>query len=246
MHVWEGHGKGTWDGIGGILKKMLAQAILYEDKIQTSSGLIQTSKDCHEHAHNVFSHPDWIRKHQNSPVSEFECFYADEAKGDIDRSLAPYAYDSVPGIMSMRQFLRHSDGILLCRTFTCWCPACWKVVRRGEGCDSVGVVPGCESSVGAWRAHYKYEDRQVQCHEPSKVARTRAQTKAAGKEMCLRTLKPGMFLAIQVEQQRDHFWIARALDVGDRSCFYRRDFEQTTRINKTSYCPGMIYCMLLV
>lgn len=92
--------------------------------------------------------------------------------------------------------------------------------------------------VGEWGKYYKYEDRQVNCHAPSKKAKTRAEAKVKGKEMCLSALKPGMFLAVQVERERDHFWVARALNVGDDTCFYRKNFKEGTKINKTSYTPG--------
>lgn len=138
---------------------MLRLAILYDEKtIKTTSGLIQSAFDCFEHARNVYG-PKWHEQHKNDPVSEFVCLFGNEEGGEIDaaraehgsidRSLAAYSYDSIPGIRSMRQFMRHADGVVIARTFTCWCDACWAVERRGCGCNSVGIVDGCTSCTGS-------------------------------------------------------------------------------------------------
>ena len=222
-------GKGVWDGVGGIVKKKLTDAILKLGK------LIKTPKDCYEYIDSVMCSEVWREAHMGGSIVEFVSFYAEE--GEIDRSNAPYTYDSIPGIRTMRQFIRIEPGVIMARQFACWCPACWTVEGRGIGAmNTVGIVAGCTSagdlhcssssekcdntcdSQCGWAHAYAWQEREVHIQ---KIAVRDAARKAAQDKWranCLRDIndEPGQLLAVQLQLSKDHFGICRTVNSGNR------------------------------
>jgi hypothetical protein len=122
-----GHGKGPWDGFGGMLKRVMRRATT-DEKV-----LLKSSADVVAFLRLRFCCEDWQEKHNlesNYTINEIVFF---EAKmGDIDRR-ENEVYDKIDGIQKSFGFMAIADNSVIYRWFDCWCPACMKAGGAGVG-----------------------------------------------------------------------------------------------------------------
>ena len=68
-----GHGKGPWDGLGGIIKRMLRQDTI-DKKLKSKSRIMKTPLDAVEHIKDRFCTEGWKEKHKDMTINEFMVF----------------------------------------------------------------------------------------------------------------------------------------------------------------------------
>ena len=64
-----GHGKGPWDGLGGILKRMLRQDTI-DKKLKSDSGVLKTPLDAVQHLRARVCTEEWKEQHRNMTINE--------------------------------------------------------------------------------------------------------------------------------------------------------------------------------
>lgn len=85
LHWHAGHGKGTWDGIGGLVKRQLRQDVLHK-MFLASSNKLSLPYDCYEHTCARFCSAEWRQRHEKFAIKEVKVFW-----GGVDGSAAESA-----------------------------------------------------------------------------------------------------------------------------------------------------------
>jgi len=127
-----GHGKGVWDGLGGVIKRRL------REDITNGTAKIAVPWDCYNHVVRTMDTPIWRANHSHLKVSEFRFHWATTDKfGRPDKGLE-YEYTPLTGGHTTRQFVAVRNDVVGMRPFACWCGAC----RDFSPANSSGSIDG--------------------------------------------------------------------------------------------------------
>jgi hypothetical protein len=151
-----GHGKGPWDGFGGIIKNYIARRIISEGlTFQTEQDLYDYIKKCFDSFESVerFGKVSTTIKTWTVLFVKATALAAFEELGNLRRSKDDVrsitAFEHAAGTRSIFSYEALTDSCLACRINGCWCNFCCAVVvlvveyGGRDGKISSVQVPGC-------------------------------------------------------------------------------------------------------
>ena len=138
-----GHGKGAWDGVGGMFKRVLRRDTLDTESIYHC--ILKTYSDVASALRKRFCHADWEKAHDiESNFTVNKVVVHEAGLDDIHRPRVDEELDSVDGIQKSFGFRALSSGVVLQRWFDCWCGVRMSVSTPGDGkMDSNYRVADC-------------------------------------------------------------------------------------------------------
>ena len=224
-----GHGKGPWDGFGGLLKRVMRR-----DTID-GNVVILDYVEAAQHLRRKFCTAGWQQKHgldSRYTINKVSIFDA-HSKG-INRK-EHEVYESVVGIQKSFGYMALGGERVLQRWFDCWCCKCLLVASPGvPPMDSNYQVPACECGEPWW-------EHSVALLGARGIMAQKKQAQSRGRELA-RKLKPNSFIAVQDRQGQGHtvpFLIGITLDTGGGSCIIEEVQDRKT-INGTRFDPGVV------
>ncbi len=207
-----GHGKGPWDGFGGLMKRVMRR-----DTVD-GNVILKNYAECAAHLRARFCTEMWQQTHgleSRYTINRVSVVEADVT--DIDRR-ENEIYDSVTGIRKSFGYLALGEGRVLQRWFDCWCPSCLLATAPGMGSmDSNYKVAGCTSGERWWEC-------AVELQGTRGVAAQRKDAQRKGRELAAK-LTPGTFIAVQDRENQNHavpFLVGITRDAGDGTCIAER------------------------
>jgi hypothetical protein len=128
-----GHGKGPWDGVGGMFKRVLRRDTL--DTMSIYHCVLKTYADVARALRKRFCHVGWEKAHDiESNFTVNKVVVHEAGIGEIERPVVDEEFDSIDGIQKSFGFRALRHGVVLQRWFDCWCPTCMSVTQPGEMC----------------------------------------------------------------------------------------------------------------
>ena len=224
-----GHGKGPWDGFGGLMKRVLRRDTI-DNNIVISDFMVAAA-----HLRSRFCTKHWEKKHgldSNYTINEVQIFTAHSK--DIYRK-SEEVYDSVQGIRKSFGYCALPKARVLQRWFDCWCSNCRASLAPGEGSmDSNYKVVGCER-IEPWLEH------TVELQGSRGIGQAKATAQKRGRELASK-LKPNTYVAVQDREAQGYtvpFLIGITQDTGNGSCIVEEvkgdKSIDGTRFNKGDY-----------
>ena len=130
-----GHGKGLWDGLGGMLKSKAKSIVRGAQSSKTATVIpgtgsiaLRSAVDVHAMLLHHFQSEEWIAEAKASKkrILTIELFLSSQRpKMDpIHRPSPPETFSLLDGISSRYQFHVISRGLVDMRVRPCWCAAC--------------------------------------------------------------------------------------------------------------------------
>ena len=165
-----GHGKGLWDGLGGMLKSKAKSIVRGAQSSKTATVIPGTGKLALYSAVDVynmllfhFQSPEWVSeaKASGKRIQTIQLFLSSQRplKDPVRRPAPPESFTLLDGISSRYQFHVVHRGVMDARVRPCWCLACMKSFL-GRTYVSAGqvshVVAGC---INAANRRYEFERR---------------------------------------------------------------------------------------
>ena len=120
-----GHGKGVWDGLGGLMKRNLRHCTV-QKRVLSDFGLIKNWLDVRQHLQRTFETPEWKQAHQCSTVNEFVV----QGVAEFQRPSVDYEFEFVFGIRKNFSYCALRKYVVLQREWGCWCPACMHALSK--------------------------------------------------------------------------------------------------------------------
>ena len=218
-----GKGKGPWDGLGAMVKSKVRRDITNE-RCRTASKRIRSALEVAEHLRNLFSTPDWLRKHTHMKINEIVVMYIDKDETDPDYPkfhwpVVEPKYSTFTDISKKYCFKCCGGGRVAGKRFCCFCEACCLALDGAEGSMTPLLdIPACRRH---HLASFRGSEQTITCTAAAGRANARARQKALWAEL-KRILRAGKHVAIQArelwstEERRHlrpgHFWAA---ELGD-------------------------------
>jgi hypothetical protein len=256
-----GKGKGAWDGLGAMVKTKVSRDIT-NGRCLTQSKRIRSALEVAEHLRNLFSKPDWLRKHAHTKINEIVVMYID--KDETDPNYPRFHWPTVePKYSTFSQiskkycFLMRGGGRAAGKRFCCFCERCCLALEGDEGSMTPLLeIPGCR------RCHlssFKGSEQTITCTAAAGLANAKARAKALWAEL-KRNLKAGKHVAIQVrelwstEERRHlrpgHFWGAELADADGKGSpiihTFTRKNEYFTLSDGRKMRGDAVECLLLL
>jgi hypothetical protein len=259
-----GHGKGPWDGVGGMFKRVLRRDTL--DSESSYHCILKTYADVAQHLRKRFCHLGWEKAHDIESTFTVNKVVVHEAGlGVIARPKFDEEFDSVDGIQKSFGYRALRPGVVLQRWFDCWCPACMSVTRPGDTfmdsnyrvaqcCSQKHWMDAASSTEQQYWEHvlpqlrgkcndpgspFRWWESSVQRHDlRGNYARRKVAQDAGAKSAS--ELKIGEFVAFQDRENQGHtypYYIGQTVDSGNGSCITKQCTEREA-INGTGFTRG--------
>ena len=137
-----GHGKGPWDGVGGMFKRVLRRDTV--DLKSIYHCVLKTYAHIAEHLRKRFCCEGWETAHGiDSSFTVNKVVVHEAGIGEIERPVVDEEFDSVDGIRKSFGFRALRPGVVLQRWFDCWCPVCMAVTEPGHHAASLLLASRC-------------------------------------------------------------------------------------------------------
>jgi hypothetical protein len=227
-----GHGKGPWDGIGGMMKRAL-RADTIKGKV-----ILKTYTAVAAHLETKFSDA-WQEKHKvgtGYTINAVKVFVIDSS--EIERNIHE-VYDSVGGIRKSFGYMAMSNGRVLQRWFDCWCTACTAATGPEAGMAEVSSTSGYHVTDCKLPVPEPWWDCSVQLQGTRGIQAQKIVAQANARKM-VAGLKPGTFVAVQdrtAQGREEHYLIGITIDCGDGGCIVKH-CDEREYIEKTRFDPG--------
>jgi hypothetical protein len=222
-----GHGKGPWDGFGGLMKRVMRRDTIDENVVLLD--YVQAAA----HLRTRFCTELWQQKHGLDSKYTINKVSVIEAHSlDIDRRDYEVFAPAV-GIRKSFGYMALSTERVLQRWFDCWCPRC--ILADGPGRGSMNSnyqVTGCRAQEPWW-------EHSVALQGTRGVGARRKEAQRRGRELAGK-LKPGMFIAVEdrgIIGPDVPFWIGVTQDAGNGTCIAKHHNERQT-VGSTRFDPG--------
>ena len=218
-----GKGKGAWDGLGAMVKTKIRRDIT-DERCLTQSKRIRSALEVAEHLRNLFSKPNYLRKHSNMKINEIVVMYIDKDETDPNYPKFTWPtvepkYSTFKDISKRYCFKMGGGGRVAGKRFCCFCEPCCRALQRDEGSMTTLLdIPGCR------RRHlssFQGSEQTITCTQAAGLANQKARAKALWKKL-KPLLQVGRHVALQArelwstEERRHlrpgHFWGA---ELGD-------------------------------
>lgn len=189
----------------------------------TKSRRIRSALEVAEHLRNLFSTPEYLKKHADMKINEIVVMYIDKDESDPNYPQFHWPavepkYSTFTDISKKYCFRMGGGGRAAGRRCCCFCEACCLALEDGTGMTQLLDIPGCK------RRHlstFAKSEQTIKCTAAAGLANQKVRAKALWKEL-QRVLKAGKHVAIQArtlwgEEERrhlrpGHFWAA---ELGD-------------------------------
>ena len=211
--LWEtcapGHGKGPWDGIGAVVKRLL-RALEIKDKVYVRGAL--------DIYNTLANHADsWHKKIGSKVMLDKFTFHYVPGKGEdltgaalpenvlkpITRPKNKPSVTAVPDIRSRFCFEFRDNDKVATRALSCHCDKC--LSRKYRSCDA-------HKAMGGWKATKIYYERAG--GQASKSAmRSRKEKLSDMRRLAARNAKPGAVVALESKDDNEGFgfWLAEGV-----------------------------------
>lgn len=220
--VWEfgppGHGKGVWDGIGAWMKRTVRQDVIDHSTanptVLTSNGHILSPAQVAEHLQARFQTNEFICTHLLSTINEVIVEYTHTRQ--IVRPQPDHVYDSLPGMKKTFLFQAVREGVLLMRSFSCWCCACFRAWGAGMGTmDSNYHCQQCESLQLTWNevSIERTDAAGISNMRKRSLAKARQLTKQLQAHFARSNVPVWVAVQNRGEEDQDQYWIGRAIRI---------------------------------
>lgn len=232
-YIWSfgapGHGKGFFDGMGGVFKNMI-HGLIKKTKTSTggiegtASGYIESPQDVFDALEYRFSGEQLEArrkkggKGKKNQVDKYMFLqHIIEADGEIRRP--EETFTSLENISSCYQFSVSNEGLVHSRERSCWCIHCTAAMINGsvEWNLSHNVRRCTSRSVGESRGSNAYEFTKRQCAKvtgPS-ATKTLAARRQSRNDMA-KGLGMGDWLVFKsTDDPKQPFWLGRAVSKSD-------------------------------
>ena len=223
-----GHGKGPWDGLGGLMKRVLRSETI---KLKV---VLRTYQDVAAYLRLRFCNEDWLQKHKVGTGYKINCVKITEVDSNQIKRDENEIYESIYSLRKSFGYMALTKGKVLQRWFDCWCRNCMRATEPGEGTmNSNYQINQCLLSE-------PYYECSVQLQGTRGVIAQRKAAQAKGRDLA-RHLQPGTFVAFQDrENQNDSvpFMIGITIDYGNGTCIIQDMFTERTYLNGTRFDEG--------
>jgi hypothetical protein len=223
-----GHGKGPWDGIGGMLKQWMLRRVISElhprDPEILESELIDeeriaTAKGCYDAWVKHFCSESYEQSIEgDNKKIKFVFHYAGPDESPIIRPNEE-SFDRIESIKSCYQFFMIRTGEVLARHRSCWCLGCLSVAMRGPGEGTkltsdynVGFA-GCSKSNSEF---YTWSNKSCRCKEGVQIAERESKLKQLGHDLAEQVQIGDWLLFEAFNDEEDEMWLARAVPFPNR------------------------------
>jgi hypothetical protein len=235
-YVWTfgapGHGKGVYDGLGGIIKNK-SNSLIKETKSScnpipgTESGYINSPKDVYDALAAAFGHELYQqrRKKGKNSISLFSFSYFGTNNNPIRRAEGE-EFKSLDKISSNYQFTVSDVGVVYSRMRSCWCLKCYAALTDGsKHWLDTHSVRGCTSSFDTATNVYKFEKKE--CWKIRGVnANLELQQRKRSRNEMSSTLTTGAWVIFKSDGDEDQlFWLGKTVGKSDwdESCTWFND-----------------------
>ena len=225
-----GHGKGPWDGFGGMLKRVMRRAII------DGGVVMRNGKDVYEFLVKRFCTEEWTRSHSDYTINQIVVQYAEQAEMNDARPKHEKDYEAIHGIQKSFGYMGLREDIVLQREWDCWCRGCFKAAGIvGDKEDNLDSNYQCKNCVLGKKQ--KWFESSVGRSDAAGVAAARGVRQAEGKETALK-LKAGDFVVVQDREDQSWtvpFMIGQICDTGE-GCV--RTFTERETIERRRFDAG--------
>jgi hypothetical protein len=229
-----GHGKGPWDGIGGMIKHVIKTLVTAAQETQEPlPGLSKTAIDCAHDAYVVlkthFESKNWRERNKKKAINylHFECSSEDamadwerlaaggnpEPVNPIVRPVKQETFYTMKGITKQYQLLVVKRGLMYARVRPCWCTPCTKDASEGDRSSTPDLYApkGCELYADAPEMYTYYLKK---CHKVSGKNMPAHDAIEGGKDATTsaRQITHGKWLMFWNEGEGDPLWLGRAVN----------------------------------
>jgi hypothetical protein len=221
-----GHGKGVWDGIGGMLKQWMRRRIISElipkdpviDETEAiPSCRVVSAKGCYDVWCAHFCSPERRQREFDADTKgiSFKFHYSgvDVEGSEIVRPKADESFDRIEEIKSQYQFFMLRTGEVLARPRSCWCLGCLSAAICGpdEDCKFTSnyVVRCCSKNNSPF---YQWSNKSCRARVSNDIAVREKQIVAHGHSIAS-TVKIGDWLLFEAfSDTKDELWLGRAVE----------------------------------
>lgn len=240
-----GHGKGPWDGIGGMMKRALRSATLKLQKI------FKDYKQVAAYLFEKFEGGDWHDKHKVGSGFTINAVEVHQIpSSEIRKDKQEFEeYESIEGIRKSFGYLALPSSRVLQRWFDCWCTTCAAATGPGGGMKETSrqsgyIVTDCKRQVDE-----PWWDYSVRLKGTRGITAQKKIAQEKGREIAekLTKLGPNTFVAVQDRSasREEHYIIGITVDCGDGGCILKqaqgkdREYIDGTRFDNGDYAVAV-------
>jgi len=260
-----GHGKGEWDGLGGMLKQWIRQRKLSklsvdpneaavrlpvedsddedaDDDDANEGNLLASADACYKKWKSHFETEDWRRSAKDAKRSVNAIYFHWAGLNDIKRPKTNEEFDCLEGISSSYQFLMLREGNVLMRKHSCWCQECFNVAMRDTLLSSNADYPvaGCDRAQSSF---YQWSHKSCRAKTGGSAASLEKRARTHGHELASQLTREGgeWVLAEATNDEEDLLWLGRTVAFSnfDGACYEKHTGSQKkrygTRFDKNDY-----------
>ena len=155
-----------------------------------------------EHLRNLFSKPEWLKKHMHMKINEIVVMYIDKDETDpaypkFHWPVVEPKYSTFSDISKKYRFMMRGGGRVAASRYCCFCESCCLALDGAEGSMTPLLeIPGCR------RCHlstFKGSEQKITCTAAAGLANQKTRAKVLWAEL-KRVLKAGKHVAIQARE----------------------------------------------
>jgi hypothetical protein len=250
-----GHGKGVWDGLGGMLKQWLrkrsASALSFMHRLDMETPIsVKSAKDCFEAWKSHFESEQWRARarEQEKGVTAFYFHWADDdddAHERIMRPLTKSVHATIEGISSSYQFFMFKEKAeVLMRGHSCWCEGCFAVATAPASDLTSHLNENYVSLNCVRRAHvafYEWANKSCRIIAGPGADHLDQRAKDHGHQLAAGLRNGDWVLIENYADDEDEVWLGRTVPFfrhGDSKCCVEEHTGSRRHIQGVRFDPG--------